>query len=483
MRIDKITGMLAAIALQISFGCIACVGEQPALIPYPSMVQILGGRSKAQSVKVRKDASLGAEAYALSVRADGVEIRCSSPAGEFYAGKTLEQLRGADGSVPCAEIEDAPHFSWRGVLLDESRHFFGKQTVKRILDRMADYKLNLFHWHLVDSQGWRIQIDRYPELTKRGAVRPMPDWEHWIIDEGFGEYGPFFYTKDDIREIVAYAAARHIRVVPEIEIPGHSRAVIMCYPQFSCVSKAEFMDMMRIPGKYDQSGAVCLGNDEVIRFFENVLDEVCELFPCDTVHIGGDECPRENWKECAKCQARMKMLGITEEAGLQSWVTAHFVKYLAKKNRRTVGWDEILQGGLAPGAIVMSWRGHEGGIAAAETGHSVVMCPHRYCYLDYPTGEKDDRCVYPQFCLQKGYTLPLEKVYSLNPYEGMPKEHHKYVIGSQSLNWTEATWNEKDLEYKMWPRTCASAEVLWTGPGARTFGDFLSRLKKRNGAQ
>lgn len=475
--------ILAVIVSQIVLGFVASADDVPALVPYPSKVRMLGGKSQTQSVKVLKDASLGSEAYRLSVRDDGVEIWCSSSAGEFYARKTIAQLRSDNGTLPCLDIEDAPHFSWRGVLLDESRHFFGKDVVKRILDRMSDYKLNLFHWHLVDSQGWRIQIDRYPELTKRGGVRPMPDWEHWIRDDGFGEYGPFFYTKDDIREIVAYAAARHIRIVPEIEIPGHSRAVIMCYPQFSCVSMDVFMDMIRTSGKYDQAGAVCLGNDDVIRFFENVLDEVCELFPYDTVHIGGDECPRDNWKNCPKCKARMKAKEIADASGLQSWATAHFMKYLADKGRRTVGWDEILQGGLAPGAIVMSWRGHEGGIAAAQSGHEVVMCPHLYCYLDYPTGEKDDRCAYPQFCFLEKRRLPLEKVYSFNPYEGMPKEHHRYIVGSQSLNWTESTWSEKDLAYKMWPRTCANAEVLWSGPGARTFNDFQSRLKRCNSAR
>ena len=452
----------------------------PAIVPYPANVWMTGGESQAQNVTVVRDIALAPEAYRLSVRTDGVTISCSDAAGEFYARKTLSQLRGKNGSYPCVEISDAPRFSWRGVLLDESRHFFGKATVKRILDRMADHKLNLFHWHLVDSQGWRIQIDRYPELTQRGAVRPMPDWEHWIRDPGFGEYGPFFYTKDDIREIVAYAAERHIRIVPEIEIPGHSREVIMCYPSFSCVDADRFMDMIRTPEQYDRAGAVCLGNDEVIRFFENVLDEVCELFPCDTVHIGGDECPRDNWKECGKCKARMTAKGIKEASGLQSWATGHFVEYLAKKGRRTVGWDEILQGGLASGAIVMSWRGTEGGIVAAQAGHEVVMCPHLYCYLDYPTGEKDDRCPYPLFCHKENRLLPLEKVYSFDPCEGIPHGQRKYVIGSQSLNWTESTWRVADLEYKMWPRTCASAEVLWTGPGKRTFEDFRDRLERCN---
>jgi hexosaminidase len=455
-----------------------CSRTYPALVPYPASVRMTGGGSRAEKISAVRDLSMAREEYRLSVRESGAVIVSADAAGEFYARKTLRQLRRKDGMYPCCEIEDRPRFSWRGVLLDESRHFFGKETVKRILERMSDFKLNVFHWHLTDSQGWRIQIDRYPELTRKGAVRPMPDWEKWIRDPGIGRYGPFFYTKDDIREIVAYAAERHILIVPEIEIPGHSREVVMCYPSFSCVDESVFMDMIRTPGQYDLAGAVCPGNDEVVKFFERVLDEVCALFPGGTVHIGGDECPSGNWEKCPKCRERMKANGIADASALQSWMTDHFVKYLSAKGRRVVGWDEILQGGLASGAIVMSWRGREGGIEAAKAGHEVVMCPHLYCYLDYPTGNEGDRCPYPLFCYEEKRLLPIEKVYSFDPCEGLPEECRRFVIGSQTLNWTESTWCEKDLEYKMWPRTCASAEVLWSGSGKRTFSDFSRRLRR-----
>ena len=449
------------------------------LVPYPAQVCVADGFSRATVESVR-DSTLGEEAYRLSVTPDRVRIVSSGATGEFYARKTLAQLRRPDGTYPCVEIEDAPKFAWRGAHLDESRHFFGKAFVKRMLDRMADFKLNVFHWHLVDSHGWRMPCDRYPELTKRGATRPVPDWDHWMRDGDFGsEYGPYAYTKDDIREVVAYAAARHIKVVPEIEIPGHSREVIICYPSFSCLGRDVFMDLIRSQDKQDRAAALCLGNDEVIRFLENVIDEMVGIFPGDVYHIGGDECPRENWKACPKCQSRMKANGLKGEDELQSWVTRHFVDYLAKKGKRAIGWDEILQGGLAEGAYVMSWRGAEGGIAAAKAGHAVVMCPHQKCYLDYPTALPGDACPYPRFCEKT--LLPLEKVYSLDPLEGIPASQHKYVLGTQSLNWTESTWCEKDLLYKMWPRTCANAEIAWTGAKVRTYADFVVRLDKLGG--
>lgn len=451
------------------------------LVPYPAQIKLMKGISRAAIESVR-DTGLGEETYRLSVTPDSIRIESSTDAGDFYARKTLAQLRRADGAFPCVEIEDAPRFRWRGVLLDESRHFFGADVVKRILDRMADFKLNVFHWHLVDSHGWRMPSDRYPELTKRGAMRPKPDWDHWVRDEGFGEnYGPYSYTKDEIREIVAYAAARHIRIVPEIEIPGHSREVIICNPSFTCLKWDEFMDMIRSQGNQDQAAALCLGNDEVIRFLENVIDEMVEIFPGDVYHIGGDECPRGNWKSCPKCQARMKANGLKSEAELQGWATRHFAEYLARKGKRVIGWDEVLECGIAENTLVMSWRGAEGGIAAAGKGHEVVMCPHLNCYLDYPTSEPDDVCDYPRF-LEPKWVLPLRNVYSLDPFEGIPEEQRKFIIGTQTCNWTESTWCEKDLMYKMWPRTCANAEIGWSGPRARSFEDFISRLK-RIGAQ
>ena len=463
--------------LALTVGAVAAAARTESelpLIPYPQTVVRGGGRSFCAQVEYGEDAALAPESYRISVGPEAVRVVSSSPAGRFYAKVTLEQLRGDDGSLPCVEISDAPAFRWRGVLLDESRHFFGKATVKRVLDRMASCKLNVFHWHLVDSHGWRIALDRHPELAKRGSTRPMPDWDRWIRDPQIGTYGPYYYTKDDLREIVDYAAARHIRIVPEIEIPGHSRAVLQCHPDFFCRDFDAFMEMMHGEKKehLDQVGVVCLGNDDVLRFFEEVLDEVCEIFPGDVIHIGGDECPRENWKSCPKCQERIRRLALKDEDGLQSWATRHFVDYLAKKGRKALGWDEILSGGLAEGALVMSWRGAEGGIAAADAGHDVIMCPHRFCYLDYRTTERDDKCPYPGFAED----LPIEKVYSLDLFAGIPEAKRKFVIGTETLNWTESTWREEDLFYKMWPRTYANAELAWTGCGKRTYADFSGRL-------
>ena len=447
------------------------------LVPYPQSVTELGGRVQAPETVCRRDASLKPEGYRLRVTDGKAEIFSSTDAGAFYARQTLAQLKGADGSYPCVEIADAPAFGWRGVLLDESRHFWGKDVVKRVLDKMAAFKLNVLHWHLTDSHGWRLQIDRYPELTDRGARRPIPDWDWNVRDakDAVGEYGPYFYTKDDIREILAYAKARHIRVIPEIEIPGHSRELILCHPDFSCLDWGRFVDMARTRHEVDQAAALCVGNDDVMTFMENILDEVVELFPDEVVHIGGDECPRGNWKTCAKCQKRMKDENLKSEDELQAWVTRRFSKYLAKKGRKIVGWDEILQGGLPEGAVVMSWRGAAGGIEAASQGHDAIVCPHQLCYLDYPTGELSDTCEYPRFC--RTTYVSLERNYSFDPYEGIPTNQWKHVLGSQTLNWGESTWDEKSLEYKMWPRTCANAEIVWTGPKKRTFADFRSRLE------
>jgi len=447
------------------------------LVPYPQKVAELGGAVSAPEIVSRHDAALPPEGYRLRIADGKAVVSSATEAGRFYAEQTLAQLKRDDGSYTAVEIEDAPAFPWRGVLIDESRHFWGKAVVKRVLDRMASFKLNVLHWHLTDSHGWRIQIDRYPELTDRGARRPIPDWDWNIRDaaDAVGEYGPFFYTKDDIREVLAYAKARHIRVIPEIEIPGHSREVILCHHDFTCLDWGAFADMIRDKRTVDQAAALCVGNDDVMRYLENVLDEVVALFPDEIVHIGGDECPRGNWKNCPKCQKRMKDENLKGEDELQAWVTRRFSKYLARKNRRIVGWDEILAGGLPEGAIVMSWRGAAGGVAAAAQGHDAIICPHQKCYLDYPTGEPTDACEYPRFNAKS--PVNLERVYSFDPHEGIPQAQWKHVLGSETLNWGEATWSERELEFKMWPRTCANAEIVWTGAKKRTYADFCERLE------
>jgi len=422
------------------------------------------------------DASLPPEGYELTVKDGKAVVRSADAHGAFYAVETLKQLaeREADlARIPAVKVKDAPRYRWRGVMIDDCRHFFGKDAVLKVLDLMAEHKLNVLHWHLTDDQGWRIEIKRYPELTRVGSVRPKsprynrPDKPEEAFDNV--QYGPFFYTQDEIRDVLAYAKARHITVVPEIELPGHARAALAAYPEYSCVGK----DLPRTPRCMwgVEEDILCAGNDEAIRFYEGVLDEVCQLFPSTTVHIGGDEAPRVRWKTCPKCQARMKANGLKTEAELQSWVTRHFVDYLAKKGRRTVGWDEILEGGLAPGALVMSWRGAKGGIEAASMGHDVVMTPCEYCYFDYNQRLENDPHVYI------GCRLPLYLAYAFDPCAGIPPEQHRFVLGGQCNNWAEWTFNRFDLEWKMWPRTCALAEALWTADPKRDYLDFVSRLR------
>ena len=429
-----------------------------------------------RSEKISSD-PLPREGYRIRIDSAGrVNVEAADAAGRFYAEQTLRQLPRP--LSPC-EIEDAPAFSWRGVHLDESRHFFGKETVKRILEQMASLKLNVFHWHLMDNQGNRIPLKRRPRMNTVGAQRPAPDYSRHVEDLAFGVYGPFVYTAEEIAEVCAYAKARHIRIVPEVEIPGHSREVIAAYPELFCGTPEEFCQacahMHESPAFKIGATVVCLGNPQTIRFFEDVLDDVCELFPeADVIHIGGDECPRGNWDRCPKCQTKKSELGLKDAAALQGWYVRHFVDYLAKKGRRAIGWDEILADGLAEGALVMSWHGAGGGRAAAKAGHGAVMCPHASCYFDYPQGLETTRdpCRYPGWAPQ----LPLEKVYAFDPCVGIPDGDRKYILGGQANNWTEMTKNEEELQRKMWPRTAAMAEVLWTGPKKRTFEDFKSRL-------
>jgi len=422
-----------------------------------------------------RDASLPPEGYRLSVTPDGISVKSADDAGAFYARQTLFQLAvHGGGSVvyPCVEIEDFPAFRWRGLMLDESRHFFGMASVKRFLTLMAQHKLNVFHWHLTDNQGWRIQIDRYPELTSVASKRPYSKAHKHLLDsvpEGApGEYGPFFYTKDQIREIIAFAAERHIRVVPEIEIPGHSRAPIRAFPELLC-----FADDPSLKPTNAIDNAYCAGNDKVLRFLENVLDEVCELFPDPVVHIGGDEVQKANWKACPKCQARMAAVGAKTPEELQAWMNGHFAQYLAKKGKRPIWWGEIPEGEIPANLAVMSWLGPECGIAAAKKGHEVVMCPHKSLYFDYTPCVPEDPCKYPYFTEK----LPVSKVYAYDPLAGIPPEFHQYVLGGEGCNWTEYTYSQWDLDWKCWTRAAAMAEVLWTAPRSRDLKEFLPRLR------
>ena len=467
-----------------------CALAALSIVPQPSKLVEGQGVCRNGEVRYTKDASIPAEGYRLSVKPDGIDVASADEAGRFYADITLRQLRkpGKDAEYPCVEIEDAPRYPWRGIHFDDSRHFFGKEAVKKTLDMMALHKFNVFHWHLTDDQGWRFDVPGYPELVKYGSVRSASPLHgaHPHVDSGKqtasqldGQiYGPFFYTEADLKEIVAYAAARHVKVVPEIELPGHFQAVLAAYPEFACVpGNIKDRDPLTVWGI--SKDVMCLGNDKAVKFMEDVLDYVCRVFPGDVVHIGGDECPQVRWRSCVKCQERIKAEGLGNEKGLQPWITRHFVKFLADRGKRVIGWDEYLLGDIPSSAMGMSWRmsssggaGHErvGPAAAVAKGHDVVMTPTAFCYLDYGQGLKEDPFDYI------GGSLPLSRVYEFDPCAGIPAEHRKHILGGQGNNWSEYTWNIYDLEWKMWPRACAIAEVLWTGESRPGFDDFARRM-------
>ncbi len=461
------------------------------IIPQPQKVAEGVGSTTNGVVRYETDAKIPAEGYRLQIGEKGATVWSADAAGRYYAGQTLGQLKD-NGGWPCVEIEDAPRYRWRGLHFDDCRHFFGKETLKKTLDTMARYKFNRLHWHLTEDQGWRIEIPGYPELVKYGAVRSQsvrPGMKAWKgtkedADKLDGtKYGPFYYTEADIREILAYAAERHIQVVPEIELPGHVYAALAAYPEFACVPANLASREPRLVWGIEKD-VLCLGNDQAIKFMEDVLDYVCKLFPGDVIHIGGDECPQDRWKTCAKCQARIKAEKLGDEHGLQPWVTRHFVKFLEARGKRALGWDEYLLGDVPKSAIGMSWResrsgaGHElvSGAAAAMRGHDVVMTPCSFCYLDYGQGLAED----PFFYI--GGRVTLERCYSLDPCAGVPEAAKKHILGGQGNNWSEYTWNVFDLEWKMWPRACALAEVFWTGEKRPGFYDFRNRmaLERRN---
>lgn len=454
---------------------------RPTVIPVPASLEFgkgcLGINSCTVAVDVvtrrLTDATFLREGYRLVVDEKGVAVTSADDAGFFYALQTLKQLAfSSDGRlvIPCCTIEDAPRFGWRGVHWDDSRHFFGKAAVKRTLDLMAYYKLNVFHWHLTDNQGWRLPIAKYPKLTTVGATRPFSKNQKHLADRfENGEYGPFSYSGEDIAEVISYARERHIRVVPEVEVPGHCKALLRAYPERGCFAACP----ERAP-KDAVDNVICLGDDKTFDMVYAILDEVAELFPDELVHIGGDEVKKVNYRACAKCQARMKDLGLKTENDLQAWFARELGKHLATRGKRPLGWDELILDGEPPANMVaMSWRGAEGGRAAAKAGFEAVMCPHTFCYFDYMQGLDDDPAVYPWFTAR----LPLERAYSYDPLEGIPPDQQGFIIGGQCCNWSEYTCNETELQWKMWPRTCATAEVFWSQARNRDFADFARRME------
>lgn len=431
------------------------------------------------------DDRLAPEAYRLGIRADGVEIRGGGPAGVFWGAQTLRQLLGpaafrraridpgAVSGLAERTVEDAPRFGWRGLMLDVARHFMPKEDVLRQLDLMAAHKLNVLHLHLTDDQGWRVEITRYPRLTEVGSWRPRTKHGHRLSDLWSDTPHGGFYTRDDLREIVAYAAGRHITVVPEIDIPGHSQAAIAAYPE---LGNTDVVDTTAL-GVWDDWGVsrnVLAPTEGTLRFYEGVLEELLELFPSQFVHIGGDECPKDQWRASAAAQARMKELGLPDEDALQAWFIRHFDRWLADRGRRLIGWDEILEGGLAPGAAVSSWRGYRGGIAAAEAGHDVVMCPEQHVYLDYRQASGEDEP------MPIAYVRTLEDVYRFEPVPpGLPAQAAAHVLGTQANVWTEVMPDRSRVDYQVFPRLAAFAEVAWSPlppPAERDFGAFEERM-------
>lgn len=408
------------------------------------------------------------ESYTLSVTPQRIEIRATSGAGLFYGMQTLLQLMQPAGtgsySVASVEIEDTPRFAYRGLMLDVSRHFSTKEFIKKQIDALAYYKINRLHLHLTDAAGWRLEIKKYPLLTDFAAWRTDPTWKKWWngrrkylrYDEPGASGG--YYTQNDIREILEYARQHYITVIPEIEMPSHSEEVLAAYPQLSC------------SGEPYKNSDFCVGNEETFTFLENVLTEVMELFPSEYIHVGGDEAGKSAWKTCPKCQKRMKDEHLANVDELQSYLIHRIEKFLNNHGRRLLGWDEILQGGIAPNATVMSWRGEEGGIAAVTSGHHAIMTPGAYCYLD-----SYQDAPYSQPEAIGGY-LPLKKVYAYDPVPAsLTAEQAKLVYGVQGNLWVEYIPTPEHVEYMIYPRMLALAEVAWSAPERKSWPDFHTR--------
>lgn len=444
-----------------------------------------GHGTARNAVELRIDGELPTEGYKLTVDTDHVLVEGGTAAGVFWGAQTLRQGLPPDafrraGTVRewhlrPVTVQDTPRFGWRGLMFDVARHFTPKDGVLRMIDLMAAHKLNVLHFHLTDDQGWRVEITRYPKLTETAAWRPRTRVGHRASPLWDERPHGGYYTQDDIREIVAYAAERHITVVPEIELPGHSQAAIAAYPE---LGNTDVLDTTAL-GVWTDWGVsphLLTPTDDTLRFYERVLEEVLDLFPSTFVHIGGDETPKEEWRESAVAQARIAAEGLADEDALQAWMVRHFDRWLAERGRRMIGWDEILEGGtldsgLTPGAAVSSWRGYEGGVTAAKSGHDVVMCPEHLLYLDRRQAEGSDEPV------PLGYVSTLRDVYEFEPFpEGLAgTEDAARVIGIQANMWTECTESAARVDYQVFPRLCALAEVAWTVPAARSaFVGFAS---------
>ena len=426
--------------------------------------------------------NMGAEEYALNVNDKGVTVEASAFGGLFYGIQTLKQMlpaaiygatkAKADWVLPYVSILDAPRFDYRGIHLDACRHFWTLEETKRYIDIAAAYKVNRLHWHLTEDQGWRMEIKKYPKLTEVGAWR-----NGTCIGKDFDSndgirYGGF-YTQDELREIVSYAADRNIVVIPEVDLPGHMVAALAAYPELGCTGGP--YEVWTRWGVADD--VLCVGKEETFTFLEDVLTEVMDIFPSEYIHIGGDECPKVRWAGCPRCQARIKELGlkahgnISAEQELQCYVTARIQKFLNEHGRKIIGWDEILEGDLAPGATIMSWRGTEGGIQAARRGFDAIMTPNSHLYIDYYQSQERDK---EPLCIGSLVTVP--KVYSYEPYEGMAEGTEDHILGVQANLWTEYIDTPEFLEYMLLPRLCALSEVQWCNPDRKDYARFDAAL-------
>lgn len=437
----------------------------------PLALKLADSQSGNQVVLKQTDALEGItspEGYVLSVNSDGVRIEALSGAGLFYGVQTLLQMAAdAPEGMTAVTVKDEPRFEYRGIMLDVSRHFRSKEFVKRQIDLLSYYKINRLHLHLTDAAGWRIEIKKYPRLTQFAAWRPQAVWKDWwngkreYCEETDPRAQGGYYTQDDIRELVAYAQKHYVTIIPEIEMPSHSEEVLTAYPELSCT---------HVP--YKQSD-FCIGNEKTFEFLENVLTEVMELFPSEYIHIGGDEAGKASWPNCKLCQARMKKEGLKDVNELQSYSIHRMERFLNSHGRKLLGWDEILDGGLAPNATVMSWRGTEGGLAAIRSGHKAIMSPGQYCYLD---GYQDAPYSQPEAI---GGYLPLKKVYGYEPVpDSLSADEAKLMYGIQANLWTEYIPTEEHAEYMLYPRAIALAEVAWSKPENKSWEDFHRRALK-----
>jgi hexosaminidase len=419
--------------------------------------------------------SLMSEGYQLSVNRSLIKINAETPNGQFYGMQSLLQLLPVGKTIngkktiplPAVAIYDHPRFSWRGVMLDVGRYYYSIDFLKKFLDYMSIHKLNTFHWHLTEDHGWRIEIKQYPRLTQVGAWRSGTQFDRTQANNiPHGGY----YTQEQVKELVAYAADRYITIVPEIEMPGHSLAALVSYPELSCTGGP-----FQMPVKWNiQKDVYCAGNEKTFEFLENVLTEITTLFPSPIIHIGGDECPKDRWKNCPKCQARIKALGLKDEFELQSYFIHRIEKFLLTKNRNIIGWDEILEGGLAPNASVMSWRGTKGGIEAAKQKHNVVMTPSEYYYLDYYQGEP----YLEPIAIGNGGMITLKKVYDYEPVSNeLTPNEAKYITGVQGNVWSEFIHSPEKVEYMLYPRAAALAETGWSSKSSKDWNDFIKRME------